>query len=89
MGAVYLIQIIGVLSLSLGLFNFLPIPILDGGHLFFLLCERLRGRPVQVQVQERAMQAGFAVLMMLMVMVFYSDVERFGILEKVAGWFKR
>ena len=89
MGAVYLIQIIGVLSLSLGIFNFLPIPVLDGGHLFFLVCEKLRGRPLATVVQERAMQTGMAVLAALMLLVFYNDFARFGITDKIVGLFKR
>ena len=89
LGAVYLIQIIGVLSLSLAIFNVLPIPVLDGGHLFFLLCERLRGRPVSLRIQERATQTGMAVLMVFVLFVCYNDIARYGIAGKVMTWLKR
>ncbi len=88
LGAVYLIQIIGVLSLSLAIFNFLPIPVLDGGHLFFLVCEKLRGRPVRPVIQERATQTGMAVLLVFVLFVCYNDIARYGIAGKVMTWFK-
>ena len=79
--------LISLFSLSLSVFNLFPIPILDGGHLLFLAIERLRGRPVSLAVQERSIQVGFALLLTLVVVVCANDLSRFGLFEKVAGWF--
>ncbi len=81
--------LISLFSLSLAIFNLLPIPILDGGHLFFLAMERFRGKPVSLQVQERSAQVSFVLLMALVLMICISDVSRFGLLEKVTGWFSK
>jgi regulator of sigma E protease len=83
MGFVYLIHMVAVLSMSLAIFNVLPIPVLDGGHLFFLLIEGIRRKPVSLKIQMWAAQAGMALLLMLMVVVFYSDFDKFGITTKV------
>ena len=64
------------ISACLAIFNILPIPILDGGHLFFLLIEWLRGRPVSLKVQERSVQVSFALLMALVLMICVNDVAR-------------
>ncbi len=77
------------LSLSLSIFNVLPIPILDGGHLFFLLIEQLRGRPVSIGVQERSTQVSFVLLMALIVFVCINDLDQIGLLGKIASWVRR
>jgi regulator of sigma E protease len=74
-------------SLSLALFNLFPVPILDGGHLLFLGIERLRGRPVSQNVQERSAQVSFVLLLALVLAICVNDVKRFGLLDKVKGWF--
>jgi len=87
LGVVYLIHLIGVLSLSLGLFNLFPIPVLDGGHVLFLVLEKLRGgRPVAQRWQIAAAKAGVAMLLLLVGVIFYNDLARYGIPEKIAGW---
>jgi len=68
---------IALLSINLGILNFLPIPVLDGGHLFFFLIEAVIRRPLSIRVQEMAQQAGIAVLLLLMILVFYNDITRF------------
>lgn len=83
LGFVYLLNLMGLLSMSLAIFNFLPLPVLDGGHLFFLLLEKLRKRPLSARTQELATQAGTLFLVALMIFVFYSDLLKFGVLEKV------
>jgi regulator of sigma E protease len=83
MGFVYLLNLMGLLSMSLAIFNFLPLPVLDGGHLLFLFLEKLRRRPVSVKVQELATQAGLLFLAALMLFVFYSDLKKFGVFQKV------
>ncbi len=67
---------IALLSVSLGILNLLPIPVLDGGHLFFFFIEMLIGKPVNNRVREIAQQAGFFVLLLLMIFVFYNDISR-------------
>lgn len=68
-------------SLSLGIFNLFPIPILDGGHLFFLAIEKLRGKAVSITVQERAAQVSFVLLMTLVLVISFNDLHRFGLLK--------
>ncbi len=82
LGMVYLLNLMGLLSMSLAIFNVLPVPVLDGGHLFFLLLEKWRKKPVSVKIQELATQAGMLLLVTLMLFVFYSDLAKFGVLEK-------
>jgi len=88
MGFVYLLNLMALLSMSLAIFNFLPVPVLDGGHLFFLLLEKLRKRPVSVRMQERAHRVGTFALVSLMLFVFYSDLLKFGVFDKVAEFWK-
>ena len=64
------------LSISLGIFNFLPIPALDGGRGAFIIAELLRGKPVDPEKEAFVHFAGFAALMMLMVFVTYHDIVR-------------
>lgn len=77
-----LLQFIAVLSVCIGLFNILPIPILDGGHLLFLAIERVRGRAVSVRVQEGFLKVGLAFLLLLLVAVTYNDFIRFDVARK-------
>ena len=71
------------LSLNLGLLNLLPIPVLDGGHLFIMTVEGLVRRDFSLKMKERMMMAGFAVLMLLMVTVIYNDLARLPLFEKI------
>ncbi|MFH1984693.1 MAG: RIP metalloprotease RseP [Pseudomonadota bacterium] len=75
-GAVNLLFFTALISINLAILNVLPIPVLDGGHLMFFFFEAVRGRPVSIRVREIAQQAGMAVLLMLMVFVFYNDITR-------------
>jgi regulator of sigma E protease len=63
-----------LISTSLGFFNLLPIPTLDGGHLLFYFIEAVRGKPVNEKVQEWAFMIGFGLLMLLFLFVTYKDV---------------
>src|SRR3989338_8532113 len=83
MGFVALLQFTAVLSVSLAVINLLPIPALDGGHLFFLLIEAIRRKRVSLAFQERVTQIGFYVLMTLMVLVVYNDLINIGAIEKL------
>jgi regulator of sigma E protease len=73
------------LSLNLGLLNLLPIPVLDGGHLFIMSIEGLARRDFSMKMKERMMMAGFAVLMLLMVTVIYNDLTRLPIWDRLFG----
>lgn len=65
-----------LLSINLGILNLLPIPVLDGGHLFFFLLEMLIRRPISLGIREKAQQAGLVLLILFMVFVFYNDLAR-------------
>jgi len=71
-----LIQFVAFISINLAILNFLPIPVLDGGHLLFFFLELARGRPVSLRIREIAQQAGMALLLLLMIFVFYNDLTR-------------
>ncbi|MFC1830082.1 RIP metalloprotease RseP [Thermodesulfobacteriota bacterium] len=75
-GASNLIYFIAFISLNLAILNILPIPVLDGGHLFFFFIELVIGRPVNLRVREVAQQVGLFILILLMIFVFYNDITR-------------
>lgn len=89
LGFVYLLHLMGILSASLAVFNLLPVPVLDGGHLLFLGIEKIRKRPLPRKVQENITQAGLALMICLMVFVFYNDFMRYGIFEKLFNLWRR
>lgn len=72
-----LMNFMAVLSLNLAILNILPIPVLDGGHIIFLLAEKLRGRPLTIRQRAIAQQIGLALLLLLIVTVTYHDILRF------------
>lgn len=76
LGFVYLLQLVAVLSINLAILNVLPIPALDGGRIFFLVIEKLRGAPISMRVSQFAHTAGFIVLVFLMLVVTYFDLTR-------------
>ncbi len=86
-GITPLLQLIAVLSTSIGLFNLLPVPVLDGGHLLFLAVEKLRGRAVSMLTQERMTRVGLGLLLLLLAVVTYNDLLRFNIGGKLMGLF--
>src|SRR6266567_1234324 len=67
---------LGMISINLAVVNFLPIPVLDGGHMVFLIYEKLRGRPPSEGVRIAATYLGLAFILSLMVFVFYLDIKR-------------
>jgi regulator of sigma E protease len=71
-----LIRWVAAISVSIGLLNLFPIPLLDGGHLLFYGLERLRGRPLSERTQETAFRIGFAIVLMLLVFATYNDIPR-------------
>ena len=77
MGASSFLAFMALLSINLGVLNLLPVPVLDGGHLFFFFCELVIGRPVSQKVREYAQQIGLFLLLSLMVLAFYNDIVRY------------
>jgi regulator of sigma E protease len=75
-GILNLITFIAIISVQLGILNLLPIPVLDGGHIFFFLIEGILGRPISVKKLEMAQKIGMFFLLALMVVVFYNDIMR-------------
>jgi regulator of sigma E protease len=69
-----LIGLTAVLSVSIGLINLFPIPLLDGGHLMFYAVEALRGRPLSERMQEIGFRIGFAIVILLMVFATWNDI---------------
>jgi regulator of sigma E protease len=76
-GGVNFIAFMALLSINLGILNLLPIPILDGGHLFFYSWELLFKKPVSMRAREIAQQIGLVLLISLMVLAFYNDIIRY------------
>jgi regulator of sigma E protease len=70
------IGFIALLSISLGVINLLPIPVLDGGHLLYYFIELVAGRPVPERVQVWGLQAGMFLIMSIMILAFYNDLTR-------------
>lgn len=71
-----LVHFMALLSVNLTLLNLLPIPILDGGHLLFILLEAVRGKPLALKHRELAQAMGLMLILALMVIVFYQDLQR-------------
>lgn len=76
-GIFYLMKWAGILSINLGIMNLLPIPALDGGRLLFFAIEAVRGKPVDRQKEGMVHFIGFALLMLLMLVVTWNDIQRF------------
>ena len=76
MGIVYFAYILAILSISLGILNLLPIPMLDGGHLMFYLFEILTGNPISERIQLVGQQIGLVILFGIMILAFYNDFLR-------------
>ena len=75
-GWLNLMYFMGLISVNLGIINLFPVPVLDGGHLFFFSIEALRGKPMSEQTQEKLQQFGLFLLLSLMLFVFYNDLSR-------------
>lgn len=75
-GAVPLVALMAAISLQLGIFNLLPIPVLDGGHLFLLTLEGIVRRDFSLRVKERILQVGFLMILALITVVLYNDLAK-------------
>jgi regulator of sigma E protease len=86
LGWIALITLMASISLNLGLLNLMPIPILDGGHIFIMALEGLARRDFSVRVKEKFLLAGFVLILMLMVTVIYNDLTRIAWIERLMPW---
>ena len=77
LGFQFLLQLCAALSVSIGLLNLFPVPLLDGGHLLFYLVEAVRGRPLSPRAQEMGARIGLGLVLMLMVFATYNDILHF------------
>jgi len=73
----YLFPLMAVISINLGILNLLPVPILDGGFIIFLLIELIIGKPLSIKKRELAQKVGLFLLITLMFVVMYNDIARF------------
>jgi regulator of sigma E protease len=76
LGLAYYLGFLAVVSVSLGVLNLLPLPMLDGGHLMYYLFEAVTGRPVSEVWLERLQRGGVAIMLMMMSLALYNDVAR-------------
>ena len=82
-----IVQFMAVLSISLGLINLFPIPVLDGGHLLFYAFEALLGRPLGERAQEYGFRVGLALVVGLMVVATWNDLVQLEVFEYVVRFF--
>jgi regulator of sigma E protease len=86
MGWIALLSLMASISLNLGLLNLMPIPVLDGGHIFIMAIETISRRDFSLQVKEKMLFVGFVLLMTLMVTVIYNDLTRIAWIENLMPW---
>jgi len=86
LGWIALFSLMAQISLNLGLLNLLPIPVLDGGHIFIMAMEGVARRDFSTRMKEKMLLAGFVVLMTLMVTVIYNDLTRISWIERLMPW---
>ncbi|MDD5155665.1 MAG: site-2 protease family protein, partial [Candidatus Omnitrophica bacterium] len=75
-GPIALLHLLAVLSVSLAIFNLLPLPVLDGGHIMFLIIEKIRGRSLSIKSERIVTQLGMTLLLSLVLLVTYNDIVR-------------
>ncbi|PIJ49820.1 RIP metalloprotease RseP [Erwinia sp. OLTSP20] len=75
-GLIYYLMFLALISINLGIINLFPLPVLDGGHLLFLLMEKIKGRPVSERVQDFSYRIGSVLLVLLMGLALFNDFSR-------------
>ena len=85
-GWIALLALMASISLNLGLLNLLPIPVLDGGHIFIMAIETISRRDFSLAMKEKMLFVGFVLLMTLMVTVIYNDLMRIAWIESLVPW---
>ncbi len=86
LGWIALLSLMANISLNLGLLNLLPIPVLDGGHIFIMGIEGVARRDFSMRAKEKMLLAGFVMLVMLMVTAIYNDLTRIAWIERLMPW---
>jgi regulator of sigma E protease len=76
LGLDHYLKFLALISISLGVLNLLPIPVLDGGHLLYHMVEVIKRGPLSPRVAELGQRVGLAILMVLMAFAFYNDISR-------------
>lgn len=88
LGILAVMHLIAVLSVSLAIFNLLPFPVLDGGHIFLLGIEKIRGKPLGLKLERIISQIGVTILISLVILITYNDILRlFG--DRISSLFRR
>ncbi|MCX5702456.1 MAG: RIP metalloprotease RseP [Candidatus Omnitrophica bacterium] len=87
LGIIAVFHLVAVLSVSLAIFNLLPLPILDGGHIILLFIEKIRGKNISPKTERIITQIGFSLIISLALIVTYNDILRF-FGDKIAQFFK-
>lgn len=88
LGFIYLLYIMAIISASLAIFNLLPIPVLDGGHIIFLILEKIKGKSISYKAQEIITQFGLVLLISLGLLAFYKDLLRLQFIDKLIRLWK-
>jgi len=70
------LEFLALVSVSLGVMNLLPVPVLDGGHLVYYTAEWIRGKPLSERIQAIGLRFGLAAMLMLMLVAFFNDINR-------------
>jgi regulator of sigma E protease len=91
MGIIAVLHLLAVLSVSLAIFNLLPLPVLDGGHILFLGIEKIRGKTLSIRLERAINQVGVTLILTLAALVTYNDLVRFygDKIGKIFNWFVR
>jgi regulator of sigma E protease len=76
MGWISYLTFLALISISLGVLNLLPVPLLDGGHLMYYAIELVKGRPLSERAMELGQRVGLALLLVVMAFAFYNDLNR-------------
>jgi regulator of sigma E protease len=76
MGWISYVTFLALISISLGVLNLLPIPLLDGGHLMYYAIEIVKGKPLSERAMELGQRVGLALLLVMMAFAFYNDLNR-------------
>lgn len=87
LGLMVILNFMAIISVNLAIINILPLPALDGGRILFLVVEKLKGSPVSRELEAKIHNAGFMLLMLLMVIVTFQDIARMGVWSKLMGIF--
>ena len=75
-GFINLVYLLGFISINVGFINLLPLPAFDGGHILFLIIEKIKGSPVNPKVENIIHSIGFVLLMLLMIVITFNDIAR-------------